>query len=194
MHTPRGHLTRILARAHAGDEAAGQQLWSSVYDELCRIAHRARYGGRGGETMSTTALVHEAYLKLVDGDRVPPESQTHFFALSCRAMRQILVDNARRKHAAKRGGDARHISLDDALVVADEEAEEMVALDVALTRLAALHPRLAQVVECRYFGGLTAEETAQVMGTSSRTVERDWVRAKVYLHGFLRDEAAGETG
>lgn len=177
----------MLQEARAGDDRAAGKLWGAVYDELRRIAHRELGGGyRASETMSTTALVHEAYLKLVDGARAGAESRTHFFALSCRAMRQILIDHARRRMAQKRGGGAAHIPLENAVAVAEERAEALLALDEALTRLAALDPRLEQVVECRYFGGLSVEETAAIVGTSPRTVERDWSRAKAYLMQAVR--------
>lgn len=185
-HASQGDLTQVLNEAYAGKEAASERLWSAVYGELRRIAHRELFSGRGGETLSTTALVHEAYIKLVDKSRVPPESRTHFYALSCRAMRQILVDYARRRHAQKRGGNAQHVPLEKAFSVAEMEAEDLIALDEALTRLSQLDPRLGQVVECRYFGGLSTQETADILGTSTRTVERDWTRAKAYLYQAIR--------
>lgn len=184
-------ITQLLVDAYAGRPDASDELWAAVYGQLRQIAHRELRGDQG-HTLSTTALVHEAYLKLVDPHRVSPESRTHFFALSCRAMRSILVDYARRRQAQKRGGAQQHVPLEDALVAAESRADELVALDEALNRLATFAPRLVQVVECRYFGGLSVEETASVLGASVRTVEREWTRAKLYLTALL-DEGEGEA-
>lgn len=178
-------ITQLLAGAYAGEKAASEELWEAVYGQLRQIAHRELRGG-AGHTMSTTALVHEAYLKLVDHDRASPESRTHFFALSCRAMRSILVDYARRRQALKRGGARQRVELEDAMIAAESRADEIVALDEALNRLATFAPRLVQIVECRYFGGLSVDETAEVLGTSKRTVEREWTRAKAYLYQAIR--------
>ena len=181
-------VTQALLDARAGGasgaEAAGR-VWAAVYGELHHIADRELRGGRGSETLTPTALVHEAYVKLVDAARVDAASRTHFLALSCRAMRQIIVDHARRRQAAKRGGGERPLplgaTLADALADTADRSDEVVALDEALRQLAALDPRLEQVVECRYFGGLSVDETAGVLGASPRTVARDWVRAKAFL-------------
>lgn len=186
-------ITQLLVDAYAGKKAASDELWGAVYGQLRQIAHRELRGGQG-HTLSTTALVHEAYLKLVDQNRASPESRTHFFALSCRAMRSILVDYARRRQALKRGGAQQHVPLDDVLVAAENRAEELIALDEALNRLAAFAPRLVQVVECRYFGGLSVEETAEVLDTSVRTVEREWTRAKAYLYQSLRGDGGEGKG
>jgi RNA polymerase sigma factor (TIGR02999 family) len=183
-----GDVTQALLEVQAGGPAASGaagRLWAAVYGELHHIADRELRGGRGSETLTPTALVHEAYVKLVDDDRVDASSRTHFFALSCRVMRQVIVDHARRRQAAKRGGGQRPLPLDAAPTIADVDSGDVLALDEALTRLAALDPRLEQVVECRYFGGLSVAETAAVMGTSERTVERDWARAKAYLYRAL---------
>ena len=194
-------VTQALLDVRAGGEGAQTahgRLWAAVYGELKRMADRELRGGRGSETLSPTALVHEAYVKLVDAERVDVGSRTHFFALSCRAMRQIVVDHARRQRATKRGGGERPLSIGatladalaapDAAAGGDARAGEVLALHEALTRLGALDPRLEQVVELRYFGGLSVEETAEVLESSPRTVARDWVRAKAFL---LRALAAG---
>jgi RNA polymerase sigma-70 factor, ECF subfamily len=184
-----GQITQALLDVKAGDEAAAGRLWDLLYGELRQMAHRELLGERHGHTLSTTALVHEAYLRLVDHSRITLNGRTHFLALSCRAMRAILVDYARRRNAQKRGGGKAVAPLDEALAMAEARGEELLALDEALTRLAALDERMGKVVECRYFGGLTTEETAEVMGVSHSTVERQWTRARTYLYQALQ---AGE--
>jgi RNA polymerase sigma factor (TIGR02999 family) len=185
-------ITALLIAWRAGDEDALDQLFPRVYDELRQIAHRHLGREREGHTLSTTALVHEAYLKLVDQTRAHWTDRAHFFAIAARVMRRILVDYARRHQAKKRGGLAAPLPLDDealgnATLVADERAEMLVALDDALKRLAEIDERLSRVVECRFFGGLTEEETAQALSITSRTVRRDWVKAKGWLHQALRE-------
>lgn len=179
-------ITGLLVAWRAGDRAAFDQLFPLVYDELRRIAHRQLGGERPGHTLGTTALVHEAYLKLVDQTRAQLTDRAHFFAIAARAMRRILVDYARRHRAAKRGGAQAPVSLDDSMLLADLRADTIVALDEALTRLSELDARLSQVVECRFFGGLTEEETAEALAVTTRTVRRDWVKAKGWLHRELR--------
>jgi RNA polymerase sigma factor (TIGR02999 family) len=141
-------------------------------------------------TLSTTALVHEAYVQLVDETGVDWQDRTHFYAICARAMRRILVDYARRKHARKRGSALPHVTLDDAHVGAESPADVILAIDRAVERLAAFNPRLAQIVECRSFAGMTEEETAQALGTSLRTVQREWTRARAWLRKEL-DEGNG---
>jgi RNA polymerase sigma factor (TIGR02999 family) len=163
-----------------------------VYDELRRIAHRQLASERSGHTLSTTALVHEAYLRLVDQKRVQWSDRAHFFAIATRAMRRILVDYARRHRALRRGRGQRPVSLEDSAVgsvAAADRAEELIALDEALDRLATLDERLCRVVECRFFGGLTEVETATVLGVTARTVARDWVKARGWLYQELRERA-----
>jgi RNA polymerase sigma factor (TIGR02999 family) len=163
------------------DDPALDQLFGRVYAELRRLAHRVR-GGRAGDTLNTTALVHEAYLKLASSPDLQLKSREHFFALAARAMRQIVTDAARRQLAAKRGGEGLvPITLDDALHQAPLRPSQLVALDDALTRLHEADPRRARVVEHRIFGGLTADETAAVLGVSRPTVERDWRAARAWL-------------
>jgi RNA polymerase sigma factor (TIGR02999 family) len=179
-------ITGLLVAWRAGDEAAFDRLFPLVYDELRRIAHRQLGRERSDHTLGTTALVHEAYLKLVDQTRARLTDRAHFFAVAARAMRRILVDYARRHRALKRGGPAGPISLDNSTILADERADTLVALDEALTRLAEVDTRVSQVVECRFFGGLTEEETAEALAVNARTVRRDWVKAKGWLQGELR--------
>jgi RNA polymerase sigma factor (TIGR02999 family) len=179
-------ITGLLLAWRAGDRNAVDRLFPLVYDELRRIAHRQLGRERADHTLGTTALVHEAYLKLVDQTRAQLTDRAHFFAVAARAMRRILVDYARRHRALKRGGAAGRVSLSDAALVASERADTLVALDEALTRLAELDDRLSQVVECRFFGGLTEEETAEALAVTARTVRRDWVKAKGWLYQALR--------
>ena len=182
-------MTRLLVAWRGGDAAALDRLLPLVYKELRRVAHRYMRDERPNHPLQTTALVHEAYLRMIDVTRVDWESRNHFFAVSAQMMRRILVEAARRRHADKRGGDASHVALDEALVPAPERAAELLALDEALERLAALAPRKARVVELRYFGGLSVEETAGVLEVSAETVMRDWRMAKLWLR---RDLAADD--
>jgi RNA polymerase sigma factor (TIGR02999 family) len=180
-------ITGLLMAWRAGDGSVVDQLLPLVYEELRGIAHRQLSRERPDRTLGTTALVHEAYLKLVDQTRAQWVDRAHFFAVAAGAMRRILVDYARRHQALKRGGAPAVVSLSDAALVAEERAEILVALDEALTRLAAIDPRMSRVVECRFFGGLTEEETAAALGVTPRTVQRDWVKAKGWLHHQLRE-------
>ena len=157
-----------------------KEFYDVVYDELKRMAHRHLNDVGAGDTLSTTELVHEAYLKLSHTvDRW--ENRAHFFGSASRAMRQVLVDFARRKQAAKRDGDRVRITLNSADAVVELELDEMLALDSALDRLNEVDPRLGEVVEMRFFGGLAAAEIAQLLGVTQRTVERDWVKARLFL-------------
>jgi RNA polymerase sigma factor (TIGR02999 family) len=178
-------VTELLIELRRGQPDAMDRLFPLVYEELRRVAHRAVRGERTGHTLGTTGLVHEAYLRLVDQTRIEYRDRGHFFGIAARAMRQILVDYARRNRAAKRGGDQRPVLLDEALLSVEDRAEALVALDEALGELEALDPRLGQVVQCRFFGGLTEEETGEVLGVTARTVRRDWLKAKGWLHHHL---------
>lgn len=180
-------ITGLLGAWRRGDRDAFDRLFPLVYDELRRIAHRQLGREHPDHTLGTTALVHEAYLKLVDQTRAQLTDRVHFFAVAARAMRRILVDYARRHRALKRGGAGARVSLSDATVVADQRAEALVTLDEALARLAEADERLSQVVEFRFFGGLTEEETAGALGVTARTVRRDWVKAKGWLYQALRE-------
>jgi RNA polymerase sigma factor (TIGR02999 family) len=185
--TVRGEITALLGELHEGRREAMDRLVPLVYDELKRIAHVQLARERDGHTLETTAVVHEAYLRLVDLDRIDWRDRTHFFAAAAGAMRRILVDYARRYQASKRGGGRGPLSLDESAVAVGERADTLVALDEALARLAAVDGRLARVVEYRFFGGLTEPETAAVLGVTERTVRREWVKAKAWLHQAMRD-------
>jgi RNA polymerase sigma factor (TIGR02999 family) len=172
-----------LLRAHrGGDRGALDQLMPLVYGDLRRLARRQLQDDAGrGRTLDTTGLVHEAYLRLAERSRASWEGRGHFFAVCARAMRQIVVDYARERRAAKRGGGVPAVTLDDAAAAVDSRAAEILAVDEALASLGALDPRLPQVVECRFFAGLTEEETAEALGLPLRTVQRDWARARAWL-------------
>jgi RNA polymerase sigma factor (TIGR02999 family) len=182
--------TDLLLDSTGGDRQALDRLMPLVYDELRRIAHRELGRARPHQTLATTDVVHEVYLRLVDQSRVARRERVSFLALAAIAMRRIVIEYARRARAQKRGGGQRLVSLDEAAIPGDERSETLLALDEALTRLAALDARLARVVECRYFGGLTEEETADALGVTARTVRRDWVKAKAWLYTELYGSAA----
>jgi RNA polymerase sigma factor (TIGR02999 family) len=178
-------ITELLLSLRAGRSDAMTRLFPLVYEELRRIAHCHLLGQGEGHTLDTTGLVHEAYLRMVDQTRVEWNDRRHFYAAASRAMRHILVDHARRHNAVKRGGGRPVLELVEGTVAVEERAELLVALDEALQRLEALDERLGRVVECRFFGGLTEEETAEVLGVTSRTVRRDWTKAKGWLYREL---------
>lgn len=190
MTTPSSkEVTELLLAWNSGDEAALEQLMPLVYDELHRLAHRYLGGERAGHMLQTTALVNEAYLRLIDASRVQWQNRAHFFAVSAQLMRRVLVDFARARQYQKRGGGAQQVSLEEALVVSMERGAELIALDDALTTLAAADERASQVVELRFFGGLSIEESAAVLGISPETVKRDWQWAKVWLLRELSNES-----
>jgi RNA polymerase sigma factor (TIGR02999 family) len=178
-------ITELLLSLRAGRSEAMTRLFPLVYDELRRIAHCHLLGQGEGHTLGTTGLVHEAYLRLADQTRVEWNDRRHFYAAASRAMRHILVDHARRHYAVKRGGGRPVIELVEGTVAVEERAELLVALDEALQRLEALDERLGRVVECRFFAGLSEEETAEVLGVTARTVRRDWTKAKGWLYREL---------
>ena len=180
MDTNVPDVTELLVRAADGADDALDAVFERVYPQLRGLAHRVR-NGRNGETLNTTALANEAYLKLAGGRTVDWNGRAHFFAVAARAMRQILVDRARRSGAAKRGGGLAEVSLAEGMLAAPIRADELLELDRALDRLASFEPRRAAVVEHRYFAGLTTEETAVVLGVSTATVERDWRAARAWL-------------
>jgi RNA polymerase sigma factor (TIGR02999 family) len=181
-------VTRLLEQIRAGNAGARDRLYSMVYEDLRRIA-RAHLRGRATGTLGTTAMVNEAYLRLAgDGER-SWNDRVHFLSVASRAMRQILVDHARRKLAAKRGGGQAALSLDEERVGEEPRIVEILALDQALDRLKALDERLTRVVELRFFGGLSVEETASVLGVTDRTVKRDWQKARAVLHAWLNEPA-----
>ena len=188
-----GEISALLHAAGQGDAEAFDRAFARVYDELHRLARQVR-GGRASDTMSATALVHEAYLKLLPSAGTRWDGRRHFLRVAARAMRQVLVSAARERLAAKRGGGAEHaITLDEAAHATPVRAEELVALDDALERLAALDERQARVVELRWFAGLTAEETAAVLGISTPTVQRDWRAARAWLGVELGGAPAGDA-
>ena len=181
-------ITGLLEAHAAGDDDALERLIPLVYDDLRRIAHQRLRSERRSHTLDTTAVVHEAYLRLVDVSDPDWNGRAHFFAVSSRLIRNLLIDYARRRKADKRGGDAIRVPLNEDLDGASIDAPaavDLLALDEALTALAQHDKRMEQVVECRFFGGLTVKETARVLGVSTRTVERDWTRAKAYLYRAL---------
>lgn len=184
------HVTVALHAARGGDPAALNEAFQLVYEDVRAIA-RARVARFGvGSTLDTTAVVHEAYLKLARHGEMAWEDRQHFFAVASAAMRQVLLDHARRHLSLKRGGGAAHVPLTEADAAVDVQARDIVALDAALTRLAALDAQLARVVELRFFGGLTVEEVAQTLQVSEATVKRAWRRARAFLHRELVGPAA----
>lgn len=178
-------ITQILDDARRGDRDALDRLLPLVYDELHHLAHRHLRAERAGHTLDTSALLHEAYVRLVDQTRVEWQDRGHFFAVASQAMRRILVDHARRVLAAKRGAGWQRVPLDGDALPAEVRADTLLAVDEAMTALARLDERLCRVVECRFFGGLTEAETAEVLGVTARTVRRDWVKARGWLHAQI---------
>ena len=185
-----GEITRLLASISGGDRDALGLLFPIVYRELRALAHRQLASARPGETLQTTALVHEVYLKLVGAARAEWQDRRHFFAVASRAMRQIIVDYARARSAEKRGGEQRPLTLEEQYVAVSERARELVLLDQALTALESRNERLARIVELRFFTGLSVEETASVMDLSERTVKRDWRKARAFLFDALQRDSA----
>jgi RNA polymerase sigma factor (TIGR02999 family) len=181
------HVTELLISLRDGDRRALDELVPLVYNELRRIARGKLRYERRGHTLNTTALVNEAYLKLVQVDRMEWRSRAHFLAISAQVMRNILVSHARHRKRVKRGGGAPHVSLSEVADFPAGEADRILDLDAALDNLAALNPRHSRIVECRFFGGMTIEETATVLGVSAATTKRDWV----VLRGWLQRELEG---
>ncbi len=183
-------VTRLLTDLRSGNRDALDQLLPLVYSEMRRIAARALRGERDDHTLQPTALVHEAYLKMVGGENVPWQNRAHFLGCAARVMRHILVDHARAHRAGKRGGAGQKVTLTDALGIAQSTDLDLVALDDALKAFALVDEQKSQIVEMRYFGGLTEEEVAEVLGVSERTVRRGWTMAKAWLRReMLRNEA-----
>lgn len=184
-------VTALLRDVKNGDRGAFDQLLPKVYGELRRVAERQLWRERQGHTLRATALVHEVYLKLVDQAQVEWQGRAHFLAVSARAMRQILIDHARRKAAEKRGGDWERTTLGSGEGFGVEMSmEDLLTLDQALDDLEKLEPRLRQVVEYRFFGGMTEQQIAEVLGVTTRTVQRDWVKARAWLYKELYPEGA----
>jgi len=187
---PRHQITQLLAEWSDGNQAALDELYPLVYDELHRLARRYMNRERKGHTLQTTALINEAYVRLVDQKNVHWANRSHFFAISAQIMRRILIDHARSRAYAKRGGGAQQVSLEEAATVAREQSGELLRLDEALKSLAEMDPRREQVVELRYFGGLNNEEIAGVLKVSENTVTRDWNMARAWLYQQLNRSAA----
>jgi RNA polymerase sigma factor (TIGR02999 family) len=176
------NVTELLIEWQRGDRQALDRLTPLIYDELRRMAHRYVRRERDGHTLETTALVNEAYLRLIDGQEMEWQSRAHFFAVIAQVMRHVLIDHARRRRYMKRGGTLERVPLEEAHAMTESRAAELVALDEALDRLKKLDPRKSSVVELRYFGGLSLEETAAVLDISVMTVRRDWRAAKAWLY------------
>jgi RNA polymerase sigma-70 factor (ECF subfamily) len=185
---PASDVTALLQAWSDGDRSVHDQLWPIVHDELRRLAHRQMKRERPDHTLQTNALVNEAYMRLVDWKSAQFKNRAHFFGMCARIMRQILVDYARSRGYQRRGGDAVIEPLDEAAIVSPSRSEQLLALDEALTRLAAIQPRKGSVVELRFFGGLSVEETAEVLGVSRLTVIRDWNFARAWLLAEMKGE------
>jgi RNA polymerase sigma factor (TIGR02999 family) len=183
-------VTRLLRAWGLGDGSALERLMPLVYNELHHLAHRYMAGEQPGHTLQSTALVHEVYLRLVDANEIDWQNRTHFFGLCARLMRRILIDFARSRNYQKRGGQIPHIELEEAATVSAVVGSELLAVDEALKQLAAVDSRKSEVVELRFFGGLTVEETAAALGMSEETVMRDWKLAKAWLLRELSHEAS----
>ena len=187
-------VTRLLEQHQAGDRNPVADLVPLLYDELRQLASKYLRRERPGHTLQATALVHEAYLRLVDQKDVGWQNRSHFFGVAAQQMRRILVDHARNRHAAKRGGSAPKVTLDEALVVSDQAAEDVLQLNELLSRLGERDEQQARVVELRVFGGLTVEEAAEALDISPATVKRDWAMAKAWLTREIQRERKGEAG
>jgi RNA polymerase sigma factor (TIGR02999 family) len=186
-------VTQLLLDWGNGDKAALDKLVPVVYQELRRLAAYYMRRERPGHTLQTSALVNEAYMRLVDYSQMRWQSRAHFFAVAAQAMRRILVEHARKRHFAKRGGGAVKVSFDEAAIVSQEQASELVALDDALTSLEAMDQRKARIVELRYIGGLNIEETAEVLAISPATVQREWRAAKAWLYRAIKEGARDDA-
>ena len=194
--SPKSPLTQLLAAAGEGDASAHEKLWSAVYSELHSLARRQMAGEAAGRTLQPTALVHEAYLRLIGDGEAKWTSRRHFFGAAAKAMRRIRLDDARRRHRLKRGGGKQRESLGDGPVLFDDDPADVLAVDEALSKLERIDPRKAEVVNLRYFAGLTVDETAQALDLGSRTVGKEWRVARAWLYRELSkgDTAAGGRG
>src|SRR6266567_6315512 len=181
-----GDVTILLAQVREGNREAGDRLIPLIYSELRRMAGAYMNGERSGHTLQATALVHEAYLRMINDRPADWRNRAHFFAIAAHTMRQVLLDYARRRHAEKRGGpEARKVDIEEALLIAPEKLEDLLALDEALEQLAQFDPQQSRLIELRFFAGLNVEDAAEVMGLSTATVKREWRSAKAWLHRAL---------
>ena len=183
-----GSVTALIAACREGEGEAFERLIPLVYDDLRRIAHRRLQAERRDHTLDTTAVVHEAYLRLAEQSEASWSDRAHFFAVCARVIRHVLVDHARRRRSLKRGGDVVRIPLHDGLAGRSARIADFLSLEEALRALETIDARLVRVVECRFFAGLTVAETAEALGSTRRTVERDWTRARAYLYRALSEE------
>lgn len=190
MNYSQHEITQLLNAWNEGDQNSREQLMSVVYQELHRLAHHYMKRESPGHTLQTSALVNEAFVRLVDQKNVRWQNRAHFFGIAAQMMRRILVDYARSQNYAKRGGGARQVSLDDGLIVSDERSAEVVNVHEALERLAEFDGRKSQIVELRFFGGLSIEETAEVLAVSPGTVMRDWTLAKAWLRREMTNDGS----
>jgi RNA polymerase sigma factor (TIGR02999 family) len=188
--SPQG-VTELLVAWSNGDKNAGDQLMTIVYEELHRLAHHYMRRESPSHTLQTSALVNEAFVRLVDQRNVQWQNRAHFFGIAAHMMRRILVDYARQRRNAKRGGGVRTIALDEALIISEERSTEVIDLDEALVKLVELDPRKSRIVELRFFGGLSIDETAEVLAVSPGTVMRDWTLAKAWLRREMTNNSPG---
>jgi len=194
MESARTDVAALLSEVARGKQGAAEQLIPLVYDELKRLARGYMRRERPDHTLQTTALVHEAYLKLVRQRKTDWQCRSHFFGIAAQMMRRILLDHARGHLRHKRGGSRQTLQLNEALVFSLEQSEDLVRLNEALERLSTIDPRQSKIVELRFFGGLSVEETSGILGVSPKTVKRDWSMAKAWLHGELRGSHGGVPG
>jgi RNA polymerase sigma factor (TIGR02999 family) len=187
------HVNRLLLEWSGGNQQALEEMLPLIYDELRHLAHNFLYRERPGHTLQTTALVHEAYLKLIDQRDARWQNRAHFFAIAAQAMRRILIDSARKHVAGKRGGGGEKLSLAEVATVSLEPDNNLLALDEALNGLAEIDPQQGRIIELRYFGGLTIEETAEVMQLSPATIKREWAMARAWLHQALTEGQIDQT-
>jgi len=193
MASDSDNVTRLLIEWGDGNQQALEALVPLIYKELRNLAHNFLYRERPGHTLQTTALVHEAYLKLIDQNDARWQNRAHFFAIAAQAMRRILIDSARKHAAAKRGGPQAELSLDEVADIALEPDSNLLKLDEALNELAKIDPRQSRIVELRYFGGLTIEETAEVTSVSPATVKREWMMARAWLHQEITESGLDQA-
>ena len=194
MEESPGDVTRLLHQLRRGNAQAADQLVPLIYDELRRLASACMRRERPGHTLQATALVHEAYLKLLGQREVEWHDRAHFFAVAATLMRRVLLDHARKRHTAKRGCAPHKATLEDSLLVSDEHLDDVLAMDECLTRLAAIDPQQARLVELRFFAGLNVEEVAEIMSISTATVKREWASAKAWLSREMTRGRASDAG